>query len=152
MELWVIWLIAVGVLLIIEVLTQMMWALCLAIGCASAIALSLFGVPFYWQIILMAVMALFAYVALVPAFQKWHALSVDKKGKSSRTGMDALLGRRAIISEEVRPDRPGRVRIDGDNWQVKCVKNQTKIPRGTEVVVTGYDSIILEVEPSSSLK
>lgn len=152
MEMWIIWLIAVGVLLIVEVLTQMMWALCLAVGCAVGIALSLAGVPFYWQIILMAIIALFAYVLLVPAFQKWHALSVDKKGRASRTGMDALLGRRAIISEEVRPDRPGRARIDGDNWQVKCVKHQTNLPKGTEVVVTGYDSIILEVEPCATVK
>lgn len=152
MDLWIIWLIIVGVLLIIEVLSQMMWALCLAIGCAVGIALSLAGITFYWQIIIMAVVALLAYIFMVPAFQKWHALSVDKKGRQSRTGMDALLGRRAIISEEVRPDRPGRARIDGDNWQVKCVKNQIKIPRGTEVVVTGYDSIILEVEPCSTVK
>lgn len=152
MDMWIIWLIALGILLIIEVATQMMWALCLAIGCAVGIALSLAGLPFYWQIIIMALVALLSYILLVPAFQKWHALSVDKKGKASRTGMDALLGRRTIISEEVRPDRPGRARIDGDNWQVKCVKNQGRIPRGTEVVVTGYDSIILEVEPCTSVK
>lgn len=152
MDMWIIWLIALGVLLILELLTQMMWALCLAAGCAAGIALALAGVPFYWQIIIMAVVALLAYVLLVPAFQKWHAMSVDKKGRASRTGMDALLGRRAIISEEVRPDRPGRARIDGDNWQVKCVRHQVKLPKGTEVVVTGYDSIILEVEPCSSVK
>ena len=152
MDMWIIWLIAVGILLIVEVLTQMMWALCLAVGCAVGIALSLAGTPFYWQIIIMAVVALLAYIVLVPAFQKWHAFSVDRKGKESRTGMDALLGRRTVISEEVRPDRLGRARIDGDNWQVRCVKYQTKLPRGTEVVVTGYDSIILEVEPCSSVK
>lgn len=147
MEWWIIWIIIVGILLIVEVLTQMMWALCLAVGCAVGIALSLSSVPFYWQIIIIAIVSLLTYVFLVPAFQKWHALSVDKKGKASRTGMDALLGRRAIISEEVSPDRLGRARIDGDNWQVKCAKKQIKIPTGTEVVVTGYESIILEVEP-----
>ena len=152
MEMWIIWLIIVGILLIIEVLTQMMWALCLAIGGAVGISFALAGVPFHWQIIIMAITALLAYIILVPAFQKWHAFSVNKRGKTSRTGMDALLGRRAIVSEEIRPDRPGRVRIDGDNWQVKCVKNQTTIPRGTEVVVTGYDSIILEVEPCTTVK
>ena len=152
MDVWIIWLIAVGVLLIIEVLTQMMWALCLAIGCVAGLVLSLFDVSFYWQIILMAAVALLSYIFLVPAFQKWHALSVDKNGRKSRTGMDALLGRRAIITEEVSPDRPGRARIDGDNWQVKCVKGESKLLRGTEVVVTGYASIILEVEPCSTVK
>lgn len=152
MDLWIIWIIVFGIFLIVELLTQMMWALCLAVGCAVGTILSLTGIPFYWQIIIMAIVALLAYIIMVPAFQKWHAMSVDKKGKKSRTGMDALLGRRAIVSEEILPDRPGRVRIDGDNWQVKCVRNQFKIPRGTEVVVTGYDSIILEVEPCSTVK
>lgn len=147
MYMWIIWLIVVGLLLIIELMTQMMWALCLAIGCLVGMILSLAGLPFYWQIISTAIVSLLVYILLVPAFQKWHALSVDKKGKKSRTGMDALLGRRAVLSEEIRPDKLGRARIDGDNWQVKSGGRKANIPKGTEVVVTGYDSIILEVEP-----
>lgn len=61
--------------------------------------------------------------------------------------MDALLGRKAIISEEITPERLGRARIDGDNWQVKSTGEPKTIKRGTEVVVIGYDSIILEVKP-----
>lgn len=147
METWIIWLIIMGVLLIIEVLSQMMWALCLAVGCIVGMICSIFGIDLIWQVILMSVGSVAAYVFLVPLFQKWHALSVDRKGKEARTGMDALLGRRAIVSEEIRPDRPGRARIDGDNWQVRSSSKDGVIPRGTEVVVTGYDSIILEVSP-----
>ena len=147
METWIIWLIIMGVLLIIEVLSQMMWALCLAVGCIVGMICSIFGIDLIWQVILMSVGSVAAYVFLVPLFQKWHALSVDRKGKEARTGMDALLGRRAIVSEEIRPDRLGRARIDGDNWQVRSSSKNTVIPRGTEVVVTGYDSIILEVSP-----
>lgn len=62
--------------------------------------------------------------------------------------MDALLGRTAIVSEEITPGRPGRVRIDGDNWQVVADSSSDTVRRGTEVVVTGYDSIILKVRPS----
>lgn len=147
MEMWIVWLIVMGVLLIIEVLSQMMWALCLAVGCIAGLVGSLFGIDILWQIVLTAAAAVAAYVFLVPSFQKWHALAVDKNGKASRTGMDALLGRKAILSETIRPDRPGRARIDGDNWQVKATVGNRTIEKGTEVVVTGYDSIILNVEP-----
>ena len=147
MDIWVIWLIIIGVLLIIEVLTQMMWALCLAVGCVLGMLCSFLGLSILWQIIIAAIGSVIAYILLVPLFQKWHALSVDKKGKKARTGMDALLGRKAIISEEITPDRLGRARIDGDNWQVKSTGEPKTIKRGTEVVVTGYDSIILEVKP-----
>lgn len=147
METWIIWLIIMGALLIIEVLTQMLWALCLAVGCIVGLICSVFGLDLIWQVILMAIGSVGAYIFLVPLFQKWHALSVDRKGKEARTGMDALLGRRAIVAEEIRPDRLGRARIDGDNWQVRSSLKDKVIPRGTEVVVTGYDSIILEVSP-----
>lgn len=144
---WIIWLIIACILLIIEVASQMLWALCLAAGCLGGLLSSLCGGSLLWQIIIMAFVAIAAYILLVPLFQKWHALSVDRKGRSARTGMDALLGRRAILDDEIRPGHPGRGRIDGDNWQMVAPNRHDVLPRGTEVVVTAYDSIILTVEP-----
>ena len=63
----------------------------------------------------------------------------------ARTGMDALLGRRATVTHAIRPGELGRARIDGDNWQVQCPSATEEIKAGTEVVVTSYDSIILTV-------
>lgn len=147
-EPWIIWLIACGILLITEVLTQMLWALCLAVGCLLGFAGDLCGASPLWQFVLFIVGALLSYVLLVPLFQRWHALQVDRKGKAARTGMDALLGRRAVLADEITAERPGRGRIDGDNWQmVSDDKAVPAIPRGTEVIVTGYDSIILRVRP-----
>lgn len=40
MDIWTIWLIAAILLLIVEVPTQMMWALCLTIGATGAMLLS----------------------------------------------------------------------------------------------------------------
>ena len=148
MDAWTIWLIVMGLLLIIELLSQMMWALCLAVGCLGGLVGSLFGISVPWQVLISALLSIVAYILLVPLFQKWHALSVDKIGREARTGMDALLGRTAIVSEEITPGRPGRVRIDGDNWQVVADSSSDTVRRGTEVVVTGYDSIILKVRPS----
>ena len=148
MDAWTIWLIVMGLLLIIELLSQMMWALCLAVGCLGGLVGSLLGISVPWQVLILALLSIVAYILLVPLFQKWHALSVDKKGREARTGMDALLGRTAIVSEEITPGRPGRVRIDGDNWQVVADSPSDTVRRGTEVVVTGYDSIILKVRPS----
>ncbi len=147
MDMWIIWLIIAAVLMIIEVLTQMMWALCLAIGCAGAIVASLCGLDLVWQIVIMSIVAVVAYLLLIPWFQKLHAEATARRGKTVRTGMDALLGRHSFVEEEIRPDRPGRGRIDGDNWQMLAPGYDGTIRRGTEVVVTGYDSIILHVTP-----
>lgn len=142
MELWLFWIIIAVVLIIVEVLTQMLWALCLGAGAILAMAASLLGVDLVWQIVIMAVAALGFYLVAFPWFRKIHNA---RTAHTARTGMDALLGRRAIVTETVRPGSLGRARIDGDNWQVQAPSEPMAIPVGAEVIVTGYDSIILTV-------
>lgn len=146
MEIWIIWLaIAIG-LLLTEVLTQMIWTICLAIGCLVAMVLSLCDVNLLWQVISLSVASVIAFFWIVPVARRWHEASLRKRPDDTRTGMDALLGRRAAVIEDVTPDKLGRVRIDGDCWQASC-RSGLSIPRGSEVVVTAYDSIVLLVEP-----
>lgn len=70
---------------------------------------------------------------------------MKRTGREARTGMDALLGRKAVVTNEIRPGDTGRVRIDGDNWQAVAPGVNFTIHKGTETVVTAYDSIILTV-------
>lgn len=138
-----IWLIVAAFLVIVEVLAQMMWALCLAAGALCAMTCSLCGLDVIWQVVALALGCVAAYIVFLPLAKRWHERS---DMRAARTGMDALLGRRAIITHEIRPGQLGRARIDGDNWQVKAPAAKTTIKAGTEVVVTAYDSIILSVE------
>lgn len=147
MEPWLIWLIAATLLIVIEVLTQMMWALCLTVGALGAMVCSLCGVDLIWQIVVMALLSVVAYVVFLPLFRRWHS---RQDMREARTGMDALLGRRATVTNVIKPGELGRARIDGDNWQVRCPSATTEIHAGSEVVVTAYDSIILTVEPFKS--
>lgn len=143
MEVWTIWLIAAAVLLVVEVMTQMMWALCLTIGALGAMTCALCGLDMAWQAVAMALLSTAAYIGLLPLFRRWHKRTETKE---ARTGMDALLGRRATVTHAIHPGQLGRARIDGDNWQVKAPAATETLPAGTEVVVTSYDSIILTVE------
>ncbi len=142
---WLVWIIICTVLVIIEVISQMIWTICLAIGCLAAMISTFFDLTVPYQIVVMAVAAVAAYVFLMPVFRKWHASMDEKEGRDARTGMDALLGRKAVVVEEIRPGELGRARIDGDNWQVCAPHCNEVIRHGREVVVTGYDSIILTV-------
>lgn len=143
MEIWLIWLIVAAVLVVIEVLTQMMWALCLSVGALAAMICALFGLGFTWQAVALAAGAVGFYLIMLPWFRKrWD----KKSAHTARTGMDALLGRTATVTSEIRPGELGRARIDGDNWQVKAPGVNEPIHRGEEVVVSSYDSIILTVE------
>lgn len=140
---WIIWLIAAAVLLLIEVLSQAIWAFCLSIGCLIAAAISCFTPSPALQAMSVGIGAVLSWILLAPIVRKWE----HKRSKTTRTGMDALLGRRAIVTEEIRPGEIGRARIDGDYWQVTSPGITAPLRRGTEVSVTAYDSIILTVEP-----
>lgn len=147
MQIWIIWLIIAAMLLIIEVLSQMVWTLCLAIGAVVALAVDLLGGGLEWQLIAMALSTVASYIIVVPLVKRWHEVIARGKGRESRTGMEALLGRTAIVTHEIKPGRMGRARIDGDSWQVVAPGVARTIQRGEEVSVSAYDSIILTVRP-----
>lgn len=144
MEAWIIWLIIAAFLVIVEVLTQMIWALCLSIGAIGAFVSSLCGVSAEWQLTVLVIMAVIAYIVLLPYYNK---RAKKASAKTARTGMDALLGRRATVTNEIRPGEMGRARIDGDNWQVVAPGATETIKPGEQVCVTAFDSNILTVEP-----
>jgi len=120
----------------------MMWSLCLTIGALGAMAGALCGLGFGWQCAILLVVGMVAYIALLPVLKRRQARSAQHR---ERTGMEALLGRRAVVTEPILPGRLGRARIDGDSWQVKAPGVERAVEPGTEVVVTAYDSIILTV-------
>lgn len=150
MEIWIIWLIAAALLILVEVLTQMVWTLCLAAGCAVSAVAAFFGAPIAFQVSAAGIVAVAAYFMLQPLLEKWQKKAAERNRHLSRTGMDALLGRRAVVTEEIRPGGMGRVRIDGDNWQAVAPGCRQTIRRGSEVSVEAYDSIILTVSPLSA--
>lgn len=143
MDPWLIWLCAALILLFVEVCSQAVWAFCLAIGCLFAALLSVFVSSLAAQGITIGVCTLLAWLLLAPVVRKWE----HKRSKTTRTGMEALLGRKATVTDEIRPGELGRARIDGDYWQVRAPGVNETIYRGAEVSVTAYDSIILTVEP-----
>ncbi len=147
MEPWIIWIIAAAALLIIEILSQMVWTLCLSAGSLAGMTAALAGADPLWQAVAMAVTAVATYIVIIPWYRRWHESVIARSGHQSRTGMDALLGRRATVTQEIKPGELGRARIDGDNWQVRAPGIEETLPRGADVSVTGYESIILEVKP-----
>ena len=55
MEPWIIWIIAAAALLIIEILSQMVWTLCLSAGSLAGMTAALAGADPLWQAVAMAV-------------------------------------------------------------------------------------------------
>lgn len=141
----IIWLTIALVFIVTEIFTQTVWGLCLAVGAFCALGSALLGAPPVWQGVVLAVCSAAACLLLMPLVKRWRARQHERHGHADRTGMEALLGRRATVTEEVHAGGMGRARIDGDYWQVTAPSEPYGIPVGAEVIVTGYDSIILTV-------
>ncbi len=142
MGLWSLWLILAAIFLVIEFLSQSIWALCVAIGLTAAMCGSLAGLTPIWQGILLIGICIASYLLILPLLKKIYM----RGSKPIATGMDALIGRSGILSETIFPGMLGRVRIDGDNWQVRSDNDNEEIKAGTKITVVSYDSIILTVK------
>ena len=144
MESWLIWLIIMSVLIIIELLTSLIATFCLAVGCLSAMVVSLVGLGLEAQLIAVIVGTVVAFAVFAPKIRRWQKTREDQRGNYVASNMDALKGRVVEVIEEIPANGLGRVRVDGDRWQARC--NEGIIPAGAQVRIVAYDSIILEVE------
>lgn len=147
-SLWIVWLISAVLMLVVEISTGSMVALCLSLGCLVAIIPDLAGVSAIWQTVVMIAASTAAFVFLRPTLRK---LIKPKNTREYRTNMDALIGRTGKVTHQVTHhyDDNGRVQIDGDSWLAYTTSPDCPIPHGTQVVVEDYESLVLRVRPLS---
>lgn len=145
MENWLIWLIIAAVLVVIELFTFIVATFCLAIGALLAMIISLMGLGWEAQLITLAIGSVFAFVVFAPMIRKWQKNKETRNGTGTASNMDALLGRVVEVMQSIPSHGIGRVKVDGDSWQVVC-KDGSEVSAGERVRIVGYDSIILEVE------
>ena len=101
---------------------------------AIVLALTVLPAPWGWLAVLTA-----AAIDVVETafFVRWS------KRRRATVGAETLVGRTAVV---VRPLAPhGQVRLDGELWEARAVGD---VPPGAEVVVTGLDGLVLDVEPA----
>ena len=89
-----------------------------------------------------AIGSVLSFIAFKPLIKRQ---AEARRHRDCLSNMDALIGRTTTVTEAIGGNTPGRVRIDGDNWQAVSA-DASPINVGTKVRVTGYDSIILTVE------
>ncbi len=100
-----------------------------------AVILAFTVLPSPWGVV--AVLSAAAIdVVEVRFFARWS------KRRRSTVGAETLVGRRAVVVRALAPG--GQVRIDGELWEARA---SSDVAPGEEVVVTGLDGLVLEVEP-----
>ena len=138
---WIVWLILAAVLGVAEVMTT---TLAFGLMAASAVVAAVVGavgggLPF--QLAAFAVAA-GAGLGLVRPIAVRHI----KQPPLLRTGTSALVGRSAIVIEEVT-DRAGQVRIGGELWSARTYDESQVIPAGSTVDVFAIEGATALVHP-----
>ena len=127
---WIIWLIAAAVLGVAELVTMTFAFGIIAVAAVVAAVVGAFHLDLGVQ--------LAAFVAAAGAglvFIRPVAIRHLKQPPQLRTGAAALVGRSAIVMEEVT-EHNGRVRIDGEEWTSRPYLDETLvIPVGARVDV-----------------
>jgi membrane protein implicated in regulation of membrane protease activity len=127
---WIIWLIVAAVLGVAELLTMTFAFGLIAVAAVVAAAVGAFHVDLGIQLAAFVVAAVAGL-----GFVRPIAIRHIKQPPALRTGVAALVGRSAIVLEEVN-EHSGRVRIDGEEWSSRPYLDESLvIPVGTKVDV-----------------
>jgi membrane protein implicated in regulation of membrane protease activity len=141
MHSWIVWLIVAAVLGVAELLTTTLAFGLLAIAAVAAAVVGAFHLGFALQL---AAFAVTAGAGL--GFVRPIAIKHIKQPPALRTGVAALVGRSAIVLEEVT-EHSGRVRIDGEEWSSRPYDETLIIPVGTKVDVMQIKGATVLVYP-----
>ncbi|OPA77683.1 hypothetical protein BVG16_14670 [Paenibacillus selenitireducens] len=138
MEVWVIWLIVGGVLLIAEMFSLTFYMLWLALGALVAMIVALIAPTLF---VLQAIAGVLAAV-LLTIFTK----PITRHFRASRgfkDAVDQLVGKKGVVIEPIEPGQNGIVKVGNDLWSATASEDLLK---HDEVIVLRRGNTILEVE------
>lgn len=141
MDSWIVWLIVAAVLGVAELLTTTLAFGLIAVAALAAAVVGAFHLSFALQLVAFAVAAGAGLGVIRPI-----AIKHIKQPPALRTGVAALVGRSAIVLEEVT-EHSGRVRIDGEEWSSRPYDDSLVIPVGTKVDVLQIKGATVLVYP-----
>jgi membrane protein implicated in regulation of membrane protease activity len=139
---WVLWLALALIFGIIETTTLDLTFLMLGGGALVGGVAAMLGAPFLLQA-LVAIAASAALIGVVRPVAKRHL----RQPVSARTGVAALVGRRAIVVERVDA-HGGRIKLAGEIWSARSYDNAViEIGATVDVVeIQGATALVYEVE------
>ncbi|MDR2708959.1 MAG: NfeD family protein [Elusimicrobiota bacterium] len=135
---WLIWLIMVFIFIILELAApSMLFFTSLAIGALLAAIVSVLYQGEVFEYIVFAVGAVLSLFTIRPLFKKAMA-----KTQNLKTNVDALVGKLALVTEDISAFKDGFVKVDGEIW---LAESETEIPKGATVQIVSISGTKLKV-------
>ncbi len=137
MELWIIWLGIIVILSVIEILTVNIVSVWFIASAVLSLILSFFIDSFYVQFLTFGVVGIILLLTTRPLVMKYL------QPKDIKTNLDRVIGMTGIVTEEIKKNVIGEVKVDGKRWSAVSDK---LILVGEEVMVLEIDGVKLKVK------
>lgn len=134
------WLAAAVGFLVLEGMTFSMTSVWFSVGSAAALLCCLATDSFRVQAVVFIAVSTLCLLAFKP-------LALRLRRPAAATNADRNLGRTATVLTEVTAECPGRVRLDGVDWNARCATPGDRLAPGALCRVTELHSTLLIVEP-----
>lgn len=139
MTLWELYTIAGLICLILEMVVPSMFFLNLAFAGFITAVISLFITDWVILTLIFVVLSLISILLLRPMLLR------RKETKEQQTGMEGkYIGKIVKVIEPIDKFH-GAITVYDERWEART-DCEEQIPCGTEVKITGYDSLVLQVE------
>ncbi len=135
MVVWMVWLIAAGVLFVAEMITLTFYLLWLSVGAlAAGLVAFIFPEAIVFQVVFGSLVALGLTLFSKPLVAKFRSSRGFKD-----IGTD-IVGRQGVVVEPIEPGRFGQVKVGGDTWSASSTVSLGKdevvrvVKRGTTII------------------
>lgn len=137
MELWIVWLGIIIFLSFIEISTVNIVSVWFVASGIISLILSFFVNSFYIQFLVFGIVGIILMLTTRPIIMKYlHP-------KEIKTNLDRVIGMTGIVTEEIKRNVIGEVKVDGKRWS--AIANEL-IKVGEEVKIVEIDGVKLIVE------
>ncbi|MBR5515331.1 MAG: NfeD family protein [Clostridia bacterium] len=134
-----VWIAAIAVFVILELLTPQLVCIWFAIGSLGALIAQKLGAGEWIQVAVFAVVSLAMLIITRPLYNKFV------KNKTVATNSDRLIGMEAIVTEDIdNTEGKGSVKVAGQYWSAKS-SNGDPLKKGSTVTVDSIEGVKLSV-------
>ena len=126
------------ILIIIEASTMGLTTIWFALGALISMVLAFLNLPIVWQILLFLVVS-----AILLIFTRPVAVKKLKIG-SVKTNSDNIPGQRGRVTQDIKEDEKGLVKINGQIWSATEV-NGKAVAKDTYVIIEKIEGVTLYV-------
>jgi membrane protein implicated in regulation of membrane protease activity len=140
---WILWLAVAAALGVAEFVAPTLALGLLAVAAVVAAVAAGLGGPLLVQVLAFAITGAAALVVVRPVARRHMA-----HPPLVREGSDALIGKTAVVAEEVTAVR-GLIRLSGEDWSARSFDEHQVIPAGARVTVLEIEGASAVVYPES---